>query len=121
LVGVVGNVVTAIILTRRRMRSSTNVYLTALAASDLLYLLFMFSLSLAHYGLSGATADAYWTYWRFGLWLCDATSELLPFQPAANFLCDASEFFPPILALKNAARTLFQFSGAWNVLECRFY
>ncbi|XP_059485581.1 sex peptide receptor-related protein 2 isoform X2 [Neocloeon triangulifer] len=73
-VGVVGNIVTAIVLTRRRMRSSTNVYLTALAASDLLYLLFLFSLSLAHYGLTGATADAYWTYWRFGLWLTDSTS-----------------------------------------------
>jgi Serpentine type 7TM GPCR chemoreceptor Srw len=80
LVGVLGNVITAIILTRRRMRSSTNVYLTALAASDLLYLLFLFSLSLAHYGLSGVTADAYWTYWRFGLWLCDATSEFIYIQ-----------------------------------------
>ncbi|KAF4517586.1 hypothetical protein B566_EDAN008575, partial [Ephemera danica] len=76
LVGVLGNVVTMVVLTRRRMRSSTNVYLTALAASDLLYLLFLYSLSLAHYGLRGAMADAYWTYWRFGLWLTDATTKV---------------------------------------------
>jgi len=37
-VGVVGNSATIVVLTRRRMRSSTNVYLTALAVSDLLYL-----------------------------------------------------------------------------------
>lgn len=61
-------------MTRRRMRSSTSTYLTALAISDLLYLVFVFTLSLEHYPNS-RTIDFYyyWVYYRFGLWLTDAT------------------------------------------------
>lgn len=49
IVGVVGNTVTIVIMTRRRMRSSTNSYLAALAICDMLYLLCIFALSLKHY------------------------------------------------------------------------
>jgi hypothetical protein len=97
------------------MRSSTNVYLTALAASDLLYLLFLFSLSLAHYGLSGATADAYWTYWRFGLWLCDATSELLPFLTNGQS-GDAPEFALSLMPIPVSWNAHFPILSRWNFL-----
>ncbi|XP_064480517.1 FMRFamide receptor-like isoform X1 [Ornithodoros turicata] len=49
IIGVVGNTVTIVIMTRRRMRSSTNSYLAALAICDMLYLLCVFALSLKHY------------------------------------------------------------------------
>lgn len=49
LIGVIGNSVTIVIMTRRRMRSSTNYYLAALAIVDMLYLLGGFALSLKHY------------------------------------------------------------------------
>lgn len=49
LIGVIGNTVTIVIMTRRRMRSSTNNYLAALAIVDILYLLGGFALSLKHY------------------------------------------------------------------------
>ncbi|PSN56815.1 hypothetical protein C0J52_02671 [Blattella germanica] len=63
-VGVLGNVVTIVILTRRRMRSSTNVYLTALAVSDLLYLMFVFTLSLQHYPNIHEPSSFMW-YWEY--------------------------------------------------------
>lgn len=49
LIGVVGNSLSLVVLTRKCMRSSTNSYLTALALFDLLYLVFSFTLSLNHY------------------------------------------------------------------------
>ncbi|XP_037081746.1 FMRFamide receptor-like [Pollicipes pollicipes] len=76
LVGVIGNLVSIIVLTRRRMRSSTNSYLTALAVSDTLYLAISFTLSLKHSvpGISHPDFRIYWHYWPFGLWLIDAAS-----------------------------------------------
>ncbi|KAE8741276.1 FMRFamide Receptor [Frankliniella occidentalis] len=74
-VGLVGNAATIVVLTRRRMRSSTNVYLTALAASDLLYLTAIFLLSLRHYPGIGSMDTSYFFYWRlhrFVLWLADS-------------------------------------------------
>ena len=47
--GVIGNLISMAVLTRRSMRTSTNVYLTALALCDVLYLVFAFSLGLKHY------------------------------------------------------------------------
>ncbi|CAG5132684.1 unnamed protein product [Candidula unifasciata] len=49
LVGVIGNFLSVVVLTRKCMNSSTNSYLSALAVFDLLYLLFSFYLSLKHY------------------------------------------------------------------------
>ena len=75
--GVVGNLVSILVLTRRRMRSSTNSYLTALAVSDTLYLVVTFTLSLRH-SVSGITHPdyrLYWHYWPIGLWLVDAAGE----------------------------------------------
>lgn len=75
-VGVVGNSVTIVVLTRRQMRSSTNLYLTALAISDLLYLVFIFSLSIRHHpGMNRPHHLLYWHYFRYALWLTDASSE----------------------------------------------
>lgn len=61
-VGIVGNVITIVIMTRRRMRSSTNNYLAALAIFDMMYLIFTFILSLSHYPRIPDT-DHY-IYWR---------------------------------------------------------
>ena len=44
--GVLGNIFNIIVLRNKKMRSSTNVYLTALAVCDTLYLIFMIALSL---------------------------------------------------------------------------
>ncbi|XP_042212463.1 FMRFamide receptor-like [Homarus americanus] len=74
-VGLVGNAVSMVVLTRRKMRSSTNNYLTALAISDLLYLVFVFSLSLQHHpDIKQPRHWFYWQYFRYGLWLTDASS-----------------------------------------------
>lgn len=76
-VGVLGNLVTILVLTRRQMRtSSTNSYLTALAVSDLLYLVASCSLSLMHSvpGIERSHHLHYWHYWPYGVWLTDAAS-----------------------------------------------
>lgn len=76
-VGVVGNSVSMVVLTRRKMRSSTNNYLTALAISDLLYLVFVFSLSLQHHpNIKHPRHWFYWQYFRYALWLTDASSKI---------------------------------------------
>lgn len=72
-VGIVGNSVTIVVLTQRRMRSSTNLYLTALATSDALYLIFSFTLSLIHYPPMNE-AFSYLQYYGYGLMLTDACS-----------------------------------------------
>lgn len=51
-----------IYLDRRRMRCSTNVYLTALAVSDIIFLFFVFILSLQHY--PNWHSIKYELYWR---------------------------------------------------------
>ncbi|KAL7630322.1 UNVERIFIED_CONTAM: hypothetical protein RMT77_019529 [Armadillidium vulgare] len=76
IIGVVGNGITIAVLTRRTMQSSTYFYLTALAVSDLLYLSFVFSLSLQHIpGMADRSRWLYWEYFRFAYWLSDATSK----------------------------------------------
>ncbi|KAJ8968774.1 hypothetical protein NQ314_002123 [Rhamnusium bicolor] len=63
-------------MTQKRMRSSTNTYLTALAIADIIHLFFVFLLSFKHY--SNIHDGKYAFYWRFhGLsyWLCDAASK----------------------------------------------
>jgi len=79
-IGLLGNVITIVVLTRRRMRSSTNVYLTALAVSDLLYLVFVFTLSFKHYpNIREPSFLLYWQYYGFGIWFTDATSKYQTF------------------------------------------
>ncbi|KAK4317978.1 hypothetical protein Pmani_010984 [Petrolisthes manimaculis] len=79
--GVVGNSVSMVVLTRRKMRSSTNNYLTALAISDLLYLVFVFSLSLQHHpDIKHPRHWFYWQYVRYAFWLTDASSKYMQLQ-----------------------------------------
>ncbi|XP_054707619.1 FMRFamide receptor-like [Uloborus diversus] len=61
-IGIVGNVITIVIMTRRRMRSSTNNYLAALAIFDMMYLIFTFILSLSHY--PHIPDSDHYIYWR---------------------------------------------------------
>ncbi|XP_055679333.1 motilin receptor isoform X2 [Lutzomyia longipalpis] len=59
----------------RRMRCSTNVYLTALALADMVFLLFNFILSLQHYpNIHRAKYELYWRTYGLSHWFCDASS-----------------------------------------------
>lgn len=76
-VGVVGNMLSVVVLTREPMKSSTSTYLTALAVSDLFYLLFVFTISFENYPwIVDADYYIYWKWYPYGLWLTDAASEL---------------------------------------------
>lgn len=76
IIGAFGNSITIAVMTRRHMQTSTNLYLTALAISDLLYLIFTFSLSLKHTpGMTHQDNLIYWHYYRYALWLTDASSK----------------------------------------------
>lgn len=75
-VGVVGNMLSVVVLTREPMKSSTSTYLTALAVSDLFYLLFVFTISFENYPwIVEADYYIYWKWYPYGLWLTDAASE----------------------------------------------
>lgn len=75
LIGVIGNSMTIIIMTRRRMRSSTNSYLAALATFDMIYLIFTFVLSLSHYpNAKNIKYYYYWLLWPITVLICDASS-----------------------------------------------
>lgn len=74
-IGLFGNLITIIIMTRRRMRSTTNMYLAALAFVDMLYLVLTFVLGLSHY--PNMAESRYYAYWRmrpFLMMLTDACS-----------------------------------------------
>lgn len=75
-VGVIANSLSFVVLTRKRMRSSTNCYLAALACFDTLYLIFNFSLSLIHVpGVADRTSYIDYMPWAFPLAdLCSNTS-----------------------------------------------
>lgn len=76
-VGVIGNGLTIIVMTRKRMRSSTNCYLAALASVDLAYLLFTFALSLKHYpGWRHPRYAAYWHSLPVLMMLADACTNI---------------------------------------------
>ncbi|XP_043188382.1 uncharacterized protein LOC122363320 [Amphibalanus amphitrite] len=88
LLGVVGNLVSILVLTRRRMRSSTNSYLTALAVSDTLYLAGSFTLSLQHAvpGIGHPDHRPYWHYIPIGRWIVDAAESLPPLRDSGRLL-----------------------------------
>ncbi|KAF2902954.1 hypothetical protein ILUMI_03223 [Ignelater luminosus] len=74
-IGAAGNIISVIVLTRRRMRSSTNAYLTALAVADVIYLLFVLLLSFKHYpNINDRRYALYWRFYGISHWLCDAAS-----------------------------------------------
>ncbi|GLV32264.1 Proctolin receptor [Carabus blaptoides fortunei] len=75
IIGIGGNVITVMVLTRRRMRCSTNIYLTALAVADLVYLLLVFILSFEHYpNINDIRYHLYWRFYGINHWLADAAS-----------------------------------------------
>lgn len=57
---------------RKRMRCTTNIYLTALAITDIAYLTFSLILSLKHYEYIKYHCELYWSLYGFIVWLCDA-------------------------------------------------
>lgn len=57
---------------RKRMRCTTNIYLTALAITDIAYLTFVLILSLKHYEYIKYHCELYWSLYGFIIWLCDA-------------------------------------------------
>ncbi|KAG8265299.1 hypothetical protein J6590_097766 [Homalodisca vitripennis] len=75
-VGLVGNLLTVVVLTRPRMRSSTNTYLAALALSDIAYLVTTWILTAEHYpDNKGSEYFWLWRHWGCLLWLHDAFSK----------------------------------------------
>lgn len=58
------------------MRCSTNIYLTALAVADIIYLLFVFVLSFAVYdNIHDRKYELFWRFFGLTHWLCDAASK----------------------------------------------
>lgn len=75
IVGLVGNGVTIVVLSRKRMKSSTNIYLTALAIADLFYLFFSLVLSFWHVDYFHEPEFLpLWQMWGTILWITDACS-----------------------------------------------
>lgn len=63
------------------MRCSTNVYLTALAVADIIYLLFIFVLSLEHYpNIHDSKYKLYWSTYGLSHWFCDASCKYKNFN-----------------------------------------
>ncbi|XP_049818518.1 sex peptide receptor-related protein 2-like isoform X2 [Aethina tumida] len=74
-IGVIGQTISVMVLTRRRMRSSTNIYLSALAIADILYNLFALLLSFKHYpNIHDRKYALYWRFYGISHWICDAAS-----------------------------------------------
>lgn len=74
-IGLFGNLITIIIMTRRRMRSTTNMYLAALAFVDILYLVLTFLLGLSHYpNMDDVKYYYYWELSPFLMMLTDGCS-----------------------------------------------
>nr|XP_015833251.1 PREDICTED: thyrotropin-releasing hormone receptor isoform X5 [Tribolium castaneum] len=60
---------------KKRMRCSTNIYLTALAVADIIYLLFVFVLSFSVYdNINDRKYELFWRFFGLTHWLCDAAS-----------------------------------------------
>ncbi|XP_030563098.1 uncharacterized protein LOC115764302 isoform X3 [Drosophila novamexicana] len=71
-IGLLGNSVSIYVLTRKRMRCTTNIYLSALAITDIAYLTFVLILSFKHYEYIKYHCELYWRLYGFIMWLCDA-------------------------------------------------
>ncbi|XP_055374807.1 uncharacterized protein LOC129607680 isoform X1 [Condylostylus longicornis] len=74
IVGLIGNSITVVVLTRKSMRCSTNVYLTALAVTDMLYLTTTFLLTLQHYQSFHLYHPIYWRCFGLIIWFHDGLS-----------------------------------------------
>ncbi|XP_016946298.1 uncharacterized protein LOC108021972 [Drosophila biarmipes] len=71
-IGLLGNSVSIYVLTRKRMRCTTNIYLTALAITDIAYLTCQLILSLQHYDYPKYHLKIYWQLYGYFVWLCDS-------------------------------------------------
>ncbi|EDV45838.1 uncharacterized protein LOC6550978 [Drosophila erecta] len=71
-IGLLGNSVSIYVLTRKRMRCTTNIYLTALAITDIAYLTCQLILSLQHYDYTKYHLKLYWQLYGYFVWLCDS-------------------------------------------------
>ncbi|XP_017013816.2 uncharacterized protein Proc-R [Drosophila takahashii] len=71
-IGLLGNSVSIYVLTRKRMRCTTNIYLTALAITDIAYLTCQLILSLQHYDYPKYNFKIYWQLYGYFVWLCDS-------------------------------------------------
>ncbi|XP_061400955.1 uncharacterized protein LOC133336691 [Musca vetustissima] len=71
-IGVLGNSVSVYVLTRKRMRCTTNIYLTALAITDIFFLTMGLLLSFQHYQYIHLHVKLYWELYGTFTWLCDA-------------------------------------------------
>lgn len=63
---------------RKRMRCTTNIYLTALAITDIAYLTCQLILSLQHYDYPKYHFKLYWQLYGYFVWLCDSFGEYWP-------------------------------------------
>lgn len=61
---------------RKRMRCTTNIYLTALAITDIAYLTLVLILSFKHYEYVKHHIELYYKLFGFLMWLCDACGKL---------------------------------------------
>ncbi|XP_034671940.1 uncharacterized protein LOC117903705 [Drosophila subobscura] len=73
-IGLLGNSVSIYVLTRKRMRCTTNIYLTALAITDIAYLTFQLILTLQHYEYIKYHCEIYWQLYGYFVWLCDVSA-----------------------------------------------
>ncbi|XP_022215004.2 uncharacterized protein LOC111069307 [Drosophila obscura] len=73
-IGLLGNSVSIYVLTRKRMRCTTNIYLTALAITDIAYLTFQLILTLQHYQYIKYHCEIYWLLYGYFVWLCDVSA-----------------------------------------------
>ncbi|XP_044317201.1 uncharacterized protein LOC108042989 [Drosophila rhopaloa] len=71
-IGLLGNSVSIYVLTRKRMRCTTNIYLTALAITDIAYLTCQLILSLQHYDYPKYHFEIYYQLFGYFVWLCDS-------------------------------------------------
>lgn len=59
------------------MRCTTNIYLTALAITDIIYLTMALLLSLKHYDYVQRQVEIYWKCYGYVVWLCDACGKCI--------------------------------------------
>ncbi|XP_055913336.1 putative G-protein coupled receptor F59B2.13 [Eupeodes corollae] len=70
-IGLLGNSVSIVVLTRKRMHSTTNIYLAALAVTDVIYLTTVLFLSMEHYDTVHLNYEIYWKVYGLVIWLSD--------------------------------------------------
>ncbi|XP_055353583.1 FMRFamide receptor-like [Paramacrobiotus metropolitanus] len=99
IVGIIVNCMTIIVFSQRRLRSSTNMYLKALAAFDLLYLMSVLTLSFYHY----PNHHPYFTYYKpYGYFITDFASNVSVWLTAAFTVERFTVIRNPMKSMKHA-------------------